>query len=304
MSKSDTLKELQEIWYCLKEDSGAWRKEPTSYIDIANTSKHNINIIKDILNLVIDSDEISMETKMFIKHRGMTIKEINSRYNDMIVSDMKLSRKGAKRVTYQTTILRMRHDDELISTYFSTNMLTSLIYNEDTSEYNVEQMIKIFSDRAGCCEASARNLMINIDKSKIARIDEYVQDSSEFFEVLDMLLPYVKQRRFLIEQAINNMDEFVSYFNYLLSKEALSDIEVQSDKNRLMRFLNNEDYSNQEDEENEMDNKNGNGSIGEDAGGIVDKSVGAVDEDASASVGYSEDADSIEEELIGVVSDW
>lgn len=234
------LKELQEYHYCLKDVSGHWRKNPISYLYNWRTSGENLDTLKKILTIILDSDFVSVETKIFIASKGMSIKEINRFVND--ARAIKLSKSGniLKPLSYNNTCLKLSEDDKELSKYLSSELLRSIAKNEVKDKNDTNNRLVKFKERYAENYNYRDNLALTI-RQTTPQVTSYM-GNEEFFDILQSLEAYLVQRRDIIQQVINSNVEFVDYFNYLLSKQAIDNDLVATDRERLLKFLKNEDY--------------------------------------------------------------
>lgn len=234
------LKELQEYHYCLKDVSGHWRKNPISYLHNWRTSGENLDTLKKILTIILDSDFVSVETKIFIASKGMSIKEINRFVND--ARAIKLSKSGniLKPLSYNNTCLKLSEDDKELSKYLSSELLRSIAKNEVKDKNDTNKRLVKFKERYAENYNYRDNLALTI-RQTTPQVTSYM-GNEEFFDILQSLEAYLVQRRDIIQQVINSNVEFVDYFNYLLSKQAIDNDLVATDRERLLKFLKNEDY--------------------------------------------------------------
>lgn len=238
--KNNMLKELQEYHYCLKDVSGHWRKNPISYLYNWRTSGENLDTLKKILTIILDSDFVSVETKIFIASKGMSIKEINRFVND--ARAIKLSKSGniLKPLSYSNTCLKLSEDDKELSKYLSSELLRSIAKNEVKDKNDTNKRLVKFKERYAENYNYRDNLALTI-RQTTPQVTSYM-GNEEFFDILQSLEAYLVQRRDIIQQVINSNVEFVDYFNYLLSKQAIDNDLVATDRERLLKFLKNEDY--------------------------------------------------------------
>lgn len=238
--KNKLLKDLQEYHYALKDVNGHWRKNPIGYMYDKGTSEKNIDTIKKILTIILDSDYISTETKIFIASKGISIREVNSFLND--ARAIKLSKNGnvLKPLSYNNTCLKIQEDNNELEKYLSIYLLRSIVCNKVIDEKNTNKRLVKFKERYGENYNYRDNLALTI-RQTTPKVTSYA-NNEEFFDILSSLEAYLVQRRDIIQQVINSNTEFVDYFNYLLSKQAIDNDVVAKDRERLIRFLKNEDY--------------------------------------------------------------
>ena len=238
--KNSILKELQEYYFSLKDVNGHWRESSISSIYEARTSKENLRTIKKILGIILDSDYISTETKIFISSKGISIKSINEFINEARANKVGRNGKVLRHVSYNNTCIKLQTDNNDLDVYLGNGLLREIAYNRITDKKHTNSMLVKFKERYGENYNYRDNLTLNI-RQLPPKVNSYV-NNEEFFDILGSLEAYLVQRMEIIENAINANSEFVQYFNYLLSKQAIDNDIVQKDRERLIRFLKNEDY--------------------------------------------------------------
>ena len=231
------LRQVQEYIFSLKDGIGNWRDKPIGIIGKANTSDKGIERIKTIINILLSSDKLSDDSKIYISTYGISISSTNKVLNDLN------SRPGASKpkiVSYNTTVARINNDENALKACIGENFLRDIVYDAGISdkEFN-NKLAKILKDY-GVFEKQRSNLQLFIDDSVID-CSGY-ENSEDFFEILQSLEVYLVQRKHIIEDTINYDKQFIGYFNYLLSAKGMQDEKISRDRERLMKFLRNEDY--------------------------------------------------------------
>lgn len=271
------LKELQEYHYSLRDIDGRWRKNPIGFIYNAETSEKDIKTVKYILDIILDSDYISAETKIFIASKGINIRGVNEIINITRESKARATATVLKPLSYNNTCSKLQDDNDALDVYLGNRVLRDIVYGQVDDEARVAKRLLKFRDRFGDSTNYRENLELRLRDIK-PKITSF-KNNEEFFDILGSLEPYLAQRKEIIEGAINSNTEFIAYFNYLLSKQAIDNEEVKADRERLIRFLKNEDYSMVEDEE-EMGSEEGSSSK-EDSGvensGVEDSGINTIE---------------------------
>ena len=231
------LRQVQEYIFSLKDDIGNWRDKPIGIIGKANTSDKGIERIKTIINILLSSDKLSDDSKIYISTYGISISSTNKVLNDL---NSRPRASKPKIVSYNTTVARINNDENALKTCIGENFLRDIVYDAGISdkEFN-NKLAKILKDY-GVFEKQRSNLQLFIDDSVID-CNGY-ENSEDFFEILQSLEVYLVQRKHIIEDTINSDKQFIGYFNYLLSAKGMQDEKISRDRERLMKFLRNEDY--------------------------------------------------------------
>lgn len=261
---------LQKVYTSLKDDNGIWRKEPVGIISNAETSEKNVETLRLILDIILGSDKIADEVKLFISSES-TIREINDEINRRIELRSIVNKKKTSPYSYSNTCKKITDASTNFSAILGLGMIRKLIYNRVEDSDNIDKKIEKFMLSYGNSNGLRNNLAIDIDTNEIG-VSAY-KNNEDFFDILQTVENYLVQRKAIIQRALNNDKHFVKYFNYLLNSASLSDESVRQDRERLLKFLNNEDYK-----------------------------TGYVDNEDGADIDDDEDIDAIVDELTNKVS--
>ena len=234
------VQELKKYCCSLRDSNGLWYSEPIGIVKNAQTSSDGINRVKTILNIVLNSDKISDETKIYISSMDFNIKDVNEKINELRANATKQLKRKVTELSYNNTLTKISNDNQRLKMIFGDSIIRDCVYNRLTDFSQLDSLIDRLILEFGQCEKSRGNLMIDIEKTSMA-FNGY-NNNEEFFDILSSIEGYLIQRKMIIEKAINSNSDFVSYFNYLLSDKGITDERVSVDRERLLRFLNNEDY--------------------------------------------------------------
>lgn len=229
---------LRKCHLSLIDDNGNKKEKATDWL--ISTSENNIEYLSLIVNIILNSDKISYETKLFITNNEWSMKEINEFINKLRNETQNIKKESIRPLSYNNTVLKISEDNNKLSRLISDNLIKDIIYNRIDNEEVIKNVIDTIIVEYGDCDKSRNNLLLNIDTT-MSSCNSY-KNNEEFFDILSSLESYLVQRKNIIESVINNNSEFVAYFNYLLNKNSLCNKEVSKDRERLLRFLNNEDY--------------------------------------------------------------
>lgn len=254
---------LQKVYTSLKDDNGIWRKEPVGIISNAETSEKNVETLRLILDIILGSDKIADEVKLFISSES-TIREINDEINRRIELRSIVNKKKTSPYSYSNTCKKITDASTNFSAILGLGMIRKLIYNRVEDSDNIDKKIEKFMLSYGNSNGLRNNLAIDIDTDEIG-VSAY-KNNEDFFDILQTVENYLVQRKAIIQRALNNDRHFVKYFNYLLNSASLSDDSVRQDRERLLKFLNNEDYKT-----GYVDEEDGSDIDDEDVDAIVDE---------------------------------
>lgn len=254
---------LQKVYTSLKDDNGIWRKEPVGIISNAETSEKNVETLRLILDIILGSDKIADEVKLFISSES-TIREINDEINRRIELRSIVNKKKTSPYSYSNTCKKITDASTNFSAILGLGMIRKLIYNRVEDSDNIDKKLEKFMLSYGNSNGLRNNLAIDIDTDEIG-VSAY-KNNEDFFDILQTVENYLVQRKAIIQRALNNDRHFVKYFNYLLNSASLSDDSVRQDRERLLKFLNNEDYKT-----GYVDEEEGSDIDDEDVDAIVDE---------------------------------
>lgn len=229
------VNDIKQTYYCLIDEHGNWREVPIGIVHSSRCSEESIELMKIIITIIVNSNNISDETKLFIIHKGLNIKETNEMINDLREAASDICKKRLKPLSYSNTMLKISRDSEQISTIIGERFFRDLYYNKVPTGRERTKFLNKLIQAYGDCDSIRENLLINMNSNKIAK-NEYCKNS-KFFDKLYTLKPYLVQQMREVEIDINKDKEFIEYFNYLLNKASITDKEVQSDREKLFKFL-------------------------------------------------------------------
>lgn len=249
---TDAVKVLKKYYSDIEKYKLTGVKEGImNYVNGARLEK-----IETIFDIVFNSDNITDETKFFIK-TDMSLADVNREVNTLRTEVSRRLKKNIRETSYNNTTTVVKRDCTKLESVLTDKFLRSIAYDEvfDQEEYKetLVKMLDTFGERNNLRE----NLSIPIDTDVCEKSDNI--DSSDFFEMLESLQVYLNKRIDLIIKAVNDDRDFVGYFNYLLSNKGLLDETVQNDRKKLIRFLNNEPIDSDEDSDHLEDRDNSEG---------------------------------------------
>ena len=249
---TDAVKVLKKYYSDVEKYKLTGAKEGImNYVDETRLEK-----IETLFDIVFNSDNITDETKLFIK-TDMSLADVNREVNRLRTEVSRRLKKNIRETSYNNTTTVVKRDCTKLESVLTDKFLRSIAYDEvlDQEEYK-ETLLKML-DTFGERNNLRNNLNIPIDTDICEKSDNV--DSSDFFEMLESLQVYLSKRIDLIIKAVNDDREFVGYFNYLLSNKGLLDETVQEDRKKLIRFLNNEPIDSDEDSDHLEDRDNSEG---------------------------------------------
>ena len=234
------IKELQKYYYSLKDSKGNNREQFVGVMSNANTSVEGKERVRCIIDIAMSSDIISDETKKFISSIDINVKEINEQINEKRKAETLVLKRKVSEVSYATTLKHIADDNQKMANIFGYDIIKDCVYNRLEKYDELDKLIDTFAAQYGKCEKVRDNLLIDIRADEMGKSEQI--SSEDFFAIIKSLEVYLRQRKEVIENAVNENKEFIQYFNYLLSERSIHDEASRIDRERLLKFLNNEDY--------------------------------------------------------------
>jgi hypothetical protein len=232
---------LKECNYALKKDTGKWLDigKERGMLENKEVDSYYIKKLRETIEILLNSDNISDETKLWLSDKNMNFNKVNEQLN-MVPSKKKMS--------YSSTVLRVNTDEKKLVDLVGVDWLRELMYgylDKDSVESGLGRIISVY----GKFDERRNALAFEISKDKIGNpyVDENgTLNSEDFFSYFEDISKYLKSRISIFADAINSDSDFVSYFNYLLSVKGMQDEKVTNDRLRLIAMLEGNDWNSDE----------------------------------------------------------
>ena len=174
---TDAVKVLKKYYSDIEKYKLTGIKEGImNYVDGARLEK-----IETIFDIVFNSDNITDETKFFIK-TDMSLADVNREVNTLRTEVSRRLKKNIRETSYNNTTTVVKRDCTKLESVLTDKFLRSIAYDEvfDQEEYKetLVKMLDTFGERNNLRE----NLSIPIDTDVCEKSDNI--DSSDFFEML------------------------------------------------------------------------------------------------------------------------
>ena len=233
---------LQRVASSLMNNNGQWLDEPIGIVKEAKTNDKGIKRLKNIIEIILNSPDISKYTKRFITTPNSSIKQVL----DLIDSEERNRRTNTSNDTemhgYSYVVKILSNDCKLIMDTLNYSVILDCINNNLTNYIDIDTRIAEFVSKHGASCNERNNLILYIDDTKRER-NKYC-GSPEFFKILERLRPYLITEKNKTEQEMTDNREFIGYFNYLLSLAPFIDSDtVRRDRDILIKFLKGGDIS-------------------------------------------------------------
>lgn len=244
MPSNSVFKGLREIIFAMYDNNGNERItyfEPLSKISL---SPARLELLRNICDLVLNTDVVSNYSKLYLKERNIRLKDVVEVINRANKEKMELVKvKTGKNieyevggeVSYNTVVSKIEYDRKKFEAAVGgSNIIVDILYypNKSIEHYQV-CVSKLMEEYKG--DGGARKkLNLNIERGTYAK--EYDGDFMKDYG--DILYTYLEATRLRVERELNRNQNFVGYFNYLLSGIYTDDEKVQRDRKNLLELLN------------------------------------------------------------------
>lgn len=252
------FKSLKEIIYCLYDSNGKLRVLPIGMVEKRQLTAPRIQLLKDVTELILNTDITSDVTKTYLRDRNITISQVNEMENERIQrtneSLLKVagSSKGVelkKPVTLNSTLSRIEYEKRKLEAALGREIFTDILVRPKSSienyQLNVARLLSKYKNEGDLRSKLVVELKAEHYSSKFDGdfIGKYHRD-------LEILL---KSRIEAAKERLESDEEFIGYFNYLLCPIATSDEKVMADRKKLIELLNGEVASNVGSDDNKIE---------------------------------------------------
>ena len=243
MANNNIFKGLKEVIYAMYDDKGRERITYFAPISKVNISDARLTLLKNLCDLVLNTDIVSEWTKMYLRDKNITVKSLTDEINRINAEKNELVRvKVGKELVYgigeeiPIHTIRSRIDYEqkkLTLALGSKDIIVDILYYPSRSieEYQLRVANLLAEYRGG------KDLRSKVNLSFDTKVYAKTFDGNFMEKYEDILYTYLESTRKAIEEELNKDADFVGYFNYLLSGIHTDDPNVLSDRKSLIELL-------------------------------------------------------------------
>lgn len=221
MSSTSVLTQLRELNYSLRDNNNNERIEPIGVLRGKKLNENRVQLLREIISIVLDTDIVGDETKMYIRNNGITLKNLTMMLNDSGIEISESALTG--RVMYSGRKLEKEIGSDTIST-----IMYSL--SKDITVYE-DKVAKVMCKYTGGSDLK-KNIMFNIDSDSV--VSQY---DGNFFGDFGNVLREFNVIHYNEAKRIEKSKEACGYINYLLSGIKTDDEAVLKDRERLINLL-------------------------------------------------------------------
>lgn len=249
---------LKQVIYSMYDNNGNLRVKFVGSLADIELSEGRIDLLKNITDLVLNTNIISEETKIYLKDRNIKVSQVNE-----IINERRKEKKEAiekklgnsinydeyKEVSVNSTQSKITYDRQRLEKMLGSDILTNIIYQR---AYNIEEyQIKVgkLLEKYKNIASLREELVLNLKEDCYNK--EYNGDFKQ--DSIKLLKPYIKSEIEQVEKEINNNLDFVGYFNYLLSGVTCSTEEDKENRAFLRALLKGEEINTPEEAETRIE---------------------------------------------------
>lgn len=249
---------LKQVIYSMYDNNGNLRVKFVGSLADIELSEGRVDLLKNITDLVLNTNIISEETKIYLKDRNIKVSQVNE-----IINERRKEKKEAiekklgnsinydeyKEVSVNSTQSKITYDRQRLEKMLGSDILTNIIYQR---AYNIEEyQIKVgkLLEKYKNITSLREELVLNLKEDCYNK--EYNGDFKQ--DSIKLLKPYIKSEIKQVEKEINNNLDFVGYFNYLLSGVTCSTEKDKENRAFLRALLKGEEINTPEEAETKIE---------------------------------------------------
>lgn len=212
------------------DKNGNFRTLPIGTIGKRNISTYRLNLLRTFLDLILHTDMLNEETKIYITDKHISIKGVNEQIN--------AENTTGKEIPYNTTAAKIAYDRQKIERLIGESFIRDLVlYTNNAAVISVyEGKLLQAMEKYGAHDSKGIREAIALDLDKRLICKEI--DDDKFYEFIRNILPYLKTQMKAVADSLDR--ESVGYFNYLLMSPVLNDNDKQR-LNYISRLINGSD---------------------------------------------------------------
>lgn len=257
-SMSTIMGMLKQVIYSMYDSNGNLRVKFVGSLADIELSEGRVDLLKNITDLVLNTNIISEETKIYLKDRNIKVSQVNE-----IINERRKEKKEAiekklgnsinydeyKEVSVNSTQSKITYDRQRLEKMLGSDILTNIIHQR---AYNIEEyQIKVgkLLEKYKNITSLREELVLNLKEDCYNK--EYNGDFKQ--DSIKLLKPYIKSEIKQVEKEINNNLDFVGYFNYLLSGVTCSTEKDKENRAFLRALLKGEEINTPEEAETKIE---------------------------------------------------
>ncbi len=207
---NNILKQLKELISEFVDNQGVIRETPLGRSIKIELSKDRLDFLRQFIDLLINTDYLTEETKVYIKNKYITAEgvydELKEKYKDINLNTVK------SKIYYDKV--------NKIVAKFSEKMLADVIEYKNSDITSYKRVLSEIRNKK-CGSKLLDNIALKLPKPEASmRITE-----GEFEEFIEIILPYTRRHM----QEISNMlnPQVIGYIHWILSSELLTEVDLK-----------------------------------------------------------------------------
>ena len=245
MANGGLYSSLKEIIYAMYDSSMNLRVHFVGVLAKKEIDQRRIDLLKDIIDLVLNTDLTSEYTKIYLRDKNMTTSGVADKVNETIIQTGEFIEKKSDGIIYkckqnsvtpQIINSRLMYEQRKLDAEFGKNVIARIAFmkTSDISEYEIRVKRLLEKYKTGANIRDNLDLKIESDKYCETYSGDFIKEYGE------LLYTYLKLTKSSVEKMLNSNKEFVGYFNYLLSGVNTDNEKVLADREFLCRLLSGE----------------------------------------------------------------
>lgn len=242
MAKNKILNSLREVIYSIYDENGNERVKFKGVLSDTDISEGRLDLLKNICRLVLDTDIVCEYTKIYLKNRMFKMSHVHEIVNENIKASNDILRKNNKDEEYFEYVPEMslvqvqnkiQYDQGKLEKLLGSDIFVDIIRHSRNNIEHYQIVVDNLIKKYKHIEDNRDKLTLNINNNVISkRYDgDFIKDYG------NIIYTYLDSTRKLIENQLNSNDNFVGYFNYLLSSIYDDNEKVKRDRDLLNRIL-------------------------------------------------------------------
>ena len=249
MANNNIFKGLKEIIYAMYDNRGVERITYFAPISKIDLSEARLTLLRNLCDLVLNTDIISEWSKMYIKDKNITLRSLTDEINRINEEKKQLVKtKVGNETVYaiggevssNTVRSKIEYEQKKLTLALgSKDIIVDILYYPSRSieEYQIRVANLLSEYRGGA------NLRDNLNLKFDNKVYTKTYNGNFMDKYENILYTYLESTRKSIEDELSKDSDFVGYFNYLLSGIHTDDKKVLADRRSLIELLSGERYA-------------------------------------------------------------
>lgn len=195
----------KEIYYSLRDKNGNKRTKPVGTVANLKLGNRETSFLQSYLDLLVNTDIISKETKVYIGDKFITKRGVTDYLNESLSE-------GETPKNFNTVASKIGYDQTKLSSIFGADMVTKVLTKKaDLDEYSVILVSEI--QKRGGGKGVAEELVIDLPQDSVCS----ELDDDSFDALYTFITPYFRAQMLSRLRELYSINKnCMGYFNYLM----------------------------------------------------------------------------------------